>query len=89
MAPNLVLIGMVTGLDYANPYINPYKVHTPSTVSILHYTPYTIYHTPYTIYHISYTIYHILYRSSSGSSTTRRSPSTLRAVSASSTGREC
>eukprot|EP01031_Cornospumella_fuschlensis_P029034 gene29034-35045_t len=26
MAPNLVLVGMVTGLDYANPFINPYKV---------------------------------------------------------------
>lgn len=24
-APNLVLIGMVVGLDYANPYLNPYK----------------------------------------------------------------
>eukprot|EP01031_Cornospumella_fuschlensis_P028330 gene28330-34205_t len=25
MSPNLVLVGMVTGLDYANPFINPYK----------------------------------------------------------------
>lgn len=25
MEPNLVLLGMVVGLDYANPYLNPYK----------------------------------------------------------------
>ena len=25
MAPNLVLVGMVVGLDYPNPYLNPYK----------------------------------------------------------------
>ena len=25
MAPNLVLVGMVVGLDYANPYLSPYK----------------------------------------------------------------
>eukprot|EP01039_Chlorochromonas_danica_P011507 gene11507-12882_t len=25
MEPNLVLMGMVVGLDYANPYLNPYK----------------------------------------------------------------
>jgi electron-transferring-flavoprotein dehydrogenase len=26
MEPNLILIGMVIGLDYENPYLNPYKV---------------------------------------------------------------
>jgi electron-transferring-flavoprotein dehydrogenase len=25
MEPDLVLVGMVVGLDYANPYLNPYK----------------------------------------------------------------
>jgi electron-transferring-flavoprotein dehydrogenase len=25
MKPNLILLGMVVGLDYANPYLNPYK----------------------------------------------------------------
>jgi electron-transferring-flavoprotein dehydrogenase len=25
MEPNLVLVGMVVGLDYANPYLNPYR----------------------------------------------------------------
>lgn len=25
MAPNLVHIGMVVGLDYKNPYLNPYE----------------------------------------------------------------
>ena len=25
MAPNMVLIGMVVGLDYPNPYLNPYR----------------------------------------------------------------
>ena len=25
MEPDLVLVGMVVGLDYKNPYLNPYK----------------------------------------------------------------
>ena len=25
MAPNLILVGMVVGLDYQNPYLNPYR----------------------------------------------------------------
>lgn len=25
MAPDMVLVGLVVGLDYANPYLNPYK----------------------------------------------------------------
>jgi electron-transferring-flavoprotein dehydrogenase len=29
MEPNLVLVGMVVGLDYKNPYLNPYKGPSP------------------------------------------------------------
>ena len=25
MAPNMILIGFVVGLDYENPYLNPYR----------------------------------------------------------------
>lgn len=40
MAPNLVLVGMVVGLDYQNPYLNPYKEfqrwkHHPAVASQL------------------------------------------------------
>ncbi|KAG5182400.1 hypothetical protein JKP88DRAFT_318941 [Tribonema minus] len=41
MAPDLVLVGLVVGLDYANPYLNPYKEfqrykHHPAIAAQLH-----------------------------------------------------
>lgn len=35
MEPDLVLVGMVVGLDYANPYLNPYKEFQVSKMEIL------------------------------------------------------
>jgi electron-transferring-flavoprotein dehydrogenase len=34
MAPNLVLLGMVVGLDYQNPYLSPYKEFQVSNLPI-------------------------------------------------------
>jgi hypothetical protein len=38
LEPNLVLIGMVIGLDYENPYTNPYKEFQVSCLEVLHFS---------------------------------------------------